>query len=122
MNTSFIRNIGGTNPSHNVMLRVTYWYIVVDPGFREVDADNPGKEIDLRCMFKLLCKQQQSWLTRLNAVAPPIAHIKSDCRMDRCWLQQALGDAMHSMSRGAGYNQRCLMRDIMLLGNRSAFL
>jgi IS5 family transposase len=32
--------------------------------------------------------------------------------MDRCWLQGALGDALHSISCAAGYNLRWLLRAI----------
>jgi IS5 family transposase len=73
--------------------------IVVDLGFRGVDADNPGKEIIHRGKFKSLSKQQKGWLKRRTAVEPAIGHLKSDHRMDRCWLQGALGDALHSPPR-----------------------
>ncbi len=42
--------------------------------------------------------------------------------MDRCWLQGALGDALHSISCAAGYNLRWLMRAIVRLGISLAFL
>jgi hypothetical protein len=42
--------------------------------------------------------------------------------MDRCWLQGALGDALHSISCAAGYNLRWLMRAIVRLGISPAFL
>lgn len=97
-------------------------HIVVDLGFRGVDADNPGKEIIHRGKFKSLSKQQKGWLKRRTAVEPAIGHLKSDHRMDRCWLQGALGDALHSISCAAGYNVRWLMRAITRLGISPAFL
>ena len=45
-----------------------------------------------------------------------IGHTKSDNRMDRCWLQGALGDALHALSCAAGYNIRWLLRAIARLG------
>ena len=42
--------------------------------------------------------------------------------MDRCWLQGALGDALHTLSCAAGYNLRWLMRAITRLGLGPAFL
>jgi hypothetical protein len=36
--------------------------------------------------------------------------------MDRCWLQGALGDALHALSCAAGYNIRWLLRAIARLG------
>ena len=97
-------------------------HIVVDLGFRGVDAENPGKEIIHRGKFKSLSKQQKGWLKRRTAVEPAIGHLKSDHRMDRCWLQGALGDALHSISCAAGYNLRWLMRAIVRLGISPAFL
>jgi IS5 family transposase len=36
--------------------------------------------------------------------------------MDRCWLQGAVGDALHALSCAAGYNIRWLLRAIARLG------
>jgi len=96
--------------------------VVVDLGFRGVDADNPGVQIIHRGKFKGLSPQQKGWLRRRQAVEPAIGHLKSDHRMDRCWLQGALGDALHSISCAAGYNLRWLLRAIARLGIGSAFL
>jgi len=93
-------------------LPVKLKHIVVDLGFRGVDADNPDKQIIHRGKFKSLSPQQKGWLRRRQAVEPAIGHLKSDHRMDRCWLQGALGDALHSISCAAGYNLRWLMRAI----------
>ena len=97
-------------------------HIVVDLGFRGVDADNPDKEIIHRGKFKSLTPKQKGWLKRRSAVEPAIGHLKSDHRMDRCWLQGALGDALHSISCAAGYNLRWLLRAIARLGIVALFL
>jgi IS5 family transposase len=96
----------------NVMqdLPVKIKEIVVDLGFRGVDDDNPGKEIIHRGKIKSLSRQQKGWLRRRQAVEPAIGHLKSDHRMDRCWLQGAVGDALHALSCAAGYNLRWLLR------------
>jgi transposase, IS5 family len=86
--------------------------IVVDLGFRGVDADNPGMEIIHRGKFKSLSRQQKTWLRRRQAVEPTIGHLKSDHRMERCWLQGAVGDALHAVSCAAGFNLRWLLRAI----------
>jgi IS5 family transposase len=96
--------------------------VVADLGFRGVDADNPGKEIIHRGKFKSLNPQQKAWLRRRQAVEPAIGHLKSDHRMDRCWLKGALGDALHTISCAAGYNLRWLLRAIAKLGIGPAFL
>jgi transposase, IS5 family len=109
-----------TNLTQDIAL--TLKHIVVDLGFRGVDADNPDKEIIHRGKFKRLSKQQKSWLKRRTAVEPAIGHLKSDHRMDRCWLKGALGDALHAISCAAGYNLRWLLRAIARLGLGAVFL
>ena len=94
---------------------------IVDLGFRGVDADNPGVEIIHRGKYKSLTSQQRRWLKRRQAIEPAIGHTKSDNRMDRCWLQGALGDAPHALSCAAGYGIRWLLRAIARLGVASIF-
>ena len=90
---------------------------IVDLGFRGVDADNPGVEIIHRGRYKSLTSQHKRWLKRRQAIEPMIGHTKSDNRMDRCWLQGALGDALHALSCAAGYNIRWLLRAIARLAS-----
>ena len=96
--------------------------VVVDLGYRGVDADNPGIEIIHRGRYKTMTDQQKRWLKRRQAIEPMIGHVKFDNRMDRCWLQGALGDALHALSCAAGYNIRWLLRAIVRLGLKVAFL
>ena len=100
-------------------LPVKLKHIVVDLGFRGVDADNPDKQIIHRGKFKSLSPQQKGWLRRRQAVEPAIGHLKSDHRMDRCWLQGSVGDALHAVSCAAGYNLRWLLRAIADGGTRA---
>ena len=53
---------------------------------------------------------------QVKAIEPLIGHTKANHRMDRCWLQGAVGDALHALSCAAGYNIRWLMRAIARLG------
>jgi IS5 family transposase len=87
--------------------------VIVDLGFRGVDADNPGVQIIHRGKYKTLTALQRRWLKRRQAIEPMIGHTKSDHRMDRCWLSGQLGDALHALSCAAGYNIRWLMRAIL---------
>ena len=96
--------------------------VIVDLGYRGVDQDNPTVEIIHRGKYKSLTKQQRRWLKRRQAVEPAIGHLKSDHRMDRCWLQGQLGDALHAVLCAAGYNLRWLMRAMVRLGQKAAFL
>ena len=77
--------------------------VIVDLGFRGVDTDNPDVNIIHRGKYKSLTMPQRRWLKRRQAVEPAIGHLKSDHRMDRCWLQGKLGDALHAVLCAAGY-------------------
>ena len=77
--------------------------VVVDLGFRGVDRDNPKVEIIHRGKYKSLTRQQRRWLKRRQAVEPAIGHLKSDHRMDRCWLKGEMGDAVHAVLCATGY-------------------
>jgi transposase, IS5 family len=91
---------------------------VVDLGFRGVDVEAAIGAVQLihRGKFKSLDKQQRKWLKRRQAIEPAIGHTKSDHRMDRCWLQGATGDALHTVLCAAGFNIRWLLRAIAAKG------
>jgi IS5 family transposase len=95
--------------------------VIVDLGYRGVDADNPGVQIIHRGKYKSLSEHERRLLKRRQAIEPLIGHTKADHRMDRCWLQGALGDALHALSCAAGYNIRWLLRAITRLGLRGLF-
>lgn len=69
-----------------------------------------------------LTKRQRRWLKRRQAIEPAIGHLKTDHRMDRCWLQGSLGDALHAVLCAAGYNLRWLLRAIARLGLKALYL
>jgi len=69
-----------------------------------------------------LPRQQREGLKRRQTVGPAIGHLKSCCRMDRCRLQGQLGDALHTVLCATGYHLRWLLRAIVRLGLRAAFL
>jgi IS5 family transposase len=87
--------------------------VVVDFGYRGVDKDNPGVEIIHRGKYKSLTKQQRRWLKRRQAIDPAIGHLKTDNRMDQCWLFGQLGDALHTVLCAAGYSLRWLVRALV---------
>lgn len=94
----------------------------MDLGYRGVDHDNPDVQIIHRGKYKSLTAQQRRWLKRRQAVEPAIGHLKSDHRMDRCWLQGQLGDAMHAVLCATGYNLRWLLRAMLRLGLKAIYL
>ena len=95
--------------------------VIVDLGYRGVDADNPGVQIIHRGKYKSLTDHEKRLLKRRQAIEPLIGHTKADHRMDRCWLQGAVGDALHALSCAAGYNIRWLLRAIVRLGLKGLF-
>ncbi len=103
-------------------LQVQIKEVVVDLGYRGIDEDNPGKLIIHRGKLKSLCPQQKAWLRRRQAIEPAIGHLKSDHRLDRCWLKGEIGDALHAISCAAGYNLRWLLRAVARLGIGPIFL
>jgi transposase, IS5 family len=90
--------------------------VIVDLGYRGVDADNTGVQIIHRGKYKSLSDHEKRLLKRRQAIEPLIGHTKADHRMDRCWLKGAVGDALHALSCAAGYNIRWLLRAIARLG------
>jgi IS5 family transposase len=95
--------------------------VIVDLGYRGVDADNPGVQIIHRGKYKSLSDHEKRRLKRRQAIEPLIGHTKTDHRMDRCWLKGAVGDALHALSCAAGYNIRWLLRAIARLGLGALF-
>ena len=95
--------------------------VIVDLGYRGVDADNPGVQIIHRGKYKSLSDHEKRLLKRRQAIEPLIGHTKADHRMDRCWLTGAEGDALHALCCAAGYNIRWLLRAIARLGLGALF-
>ena len=87
--------------------------VLVDLGFRGVDADNPDVDLIHRGKYRSLSAKQRRWLQRRQAIEPAIGHLKHDHRMDRCWLPGALGDALQAVLCAAGYNLRWLIRAVL---------
>lgn len=90
--------------------------VIVDLRYRGVDANNPGVQIIHRGKHKSLSDHDKRPLKRRQAIELLIGHTKADHRMDRCWLQGAVGVALHALSCAAGYNIRWLLRAIVRLG------
>ena len=95
--------------------------VIVDLGYRGVDADDPGVQLIHRGKYKSLSDHEKRLPKRRQAIEPLIGHTKADHRMDRCWLQGAVGDALHALSCAAGFNIRWLLRAITRLGLKGAF-
>ncbi|KOR46083.1 transposase, partial [Xanthomonas oryzae] len=86
---------------------------IVDLGYRGREVD--GVQILHRGKAKTLTRRQWGWIKRRQAVEPVIGHLKQDCRLNRCYLTGAQGDALHVLGCAAGYNLRWLLRWIAFL-------
>ncbi|OOW91485.1 transposase [Xanthomonas campestris pv. vitistrifoliae] len=86
---------------------------IVDLGYRGREVD--GVQVLHRGKAKTLTRRQWRWIKRRQAVEPVIGHLKEDCRLRRCWLKGAEGDALHVLGCAAGYNLRWLLRWIAFL-------
>lgn len=86
---------------------------IVDLGYRGREVD--GVQVLHRGKPKSLTRRQWGWVKRRQAVEPVIGHLKDDCRLRRCHLKGAEGDALHVIACAAGYNLRWLMRWIAIL-------
>ena len=51
---------------------------------------------------------------RRSAIESAIGYMKSDGRLRRNWLKGSLGDALHAVLCGAGYNLRMILRALRL--------
>ncbi len=81
---------------------------IVDLGYRGRDVE--GVQILHRGKAKTLTRRQWRWIKRRQAVEPVIGHLKQDCRLNRCHLKGAQGDALHVLGCAAGDNLRWLLR------------
>ena len=95
--------------------------VLVDLGFRGVDAEVSSVQLIHRGKHKTLTSTQRRWLKRRQAIEPIIGHVKHDHGMRRCWLKGQTGDALHAVLCAAGYNLRWLLRAIVRLGMRLVF-
>ena len=91
------------------------------PGYRGVAAENPGVQIIHRDKYKSLSDPEKRLLKRRRTIEPLIGHTKTDHRMDRCWLQGAVSDALHALCDAAGYNIHWLLSAIVRLGLQGLF-
>ena len=95
---------------------------IVDRGYRGVEVDG----------VRILRSGQRRWITRTlkamiqrrSAIAPTIGRMKMDGRLGRIPLKGALGDALHAVLGGAGYNLRLLIKQLRLFctGVRAALM
>lgn len=95
--------------------------VLVDLGFRGVDADISSVHLIHRGKHKTPTRTKRRWLKRRQEIEPIIGHVKHDQGMRRCWLKGETGDGLHAVLCAAGYNLRWLLRAIVHLGLSAIF-
>jgi IS5 family transposase len=90
--------------------------VYVDRGYRGVEDQNPGVEINHHGKRRRLDEITLEKLKRRQSIEPVIGHLKQDHRMGRCHLRGEIGDRIHTVLCAAGYNIRWLLRMIVKKG------
>lgn len=68
--------------------------VIVDLGYRCPALEET--EVLHRGNPKQLAQCQCQWVKLRQAIDWVMGHVKEDCRMRRCWLKGAEGDAVHT--------------------------
>lgn len=90
--------------------------VCTDLGYRGGDASIPSIKQIHRGKSKRLNKEEKQLVKQRSAIEPVIGHLKSDHRMDRCYLKGKDGDSIHAVLCAAGFNIRWLLRMIAKKG------
>jgi IS5 family transposase len=67
-------------------------------------------------MKRQMTEEERKLASRRQAIEFIIGHLKTDHRLDRCYLKGQTGDAIYTVLCAAGYNIKWLMRRILQKG------
>ena len=90
--------------------------VYVDRGYRLKKEDRLPIRTLLPDLKHLMTEEERKLASRRQAIEPIIGHLKSDHRLDRCYLNGQTGGAIHAVLCAAGYNIKWLMRMILQKG------
>ena len=82
--------------------------VCVDKGYRGHDYRGPAT-VHIGMGSRHRPRSERLRRRRRSAVEPKIGHLKSDNRMDRCFLRGLVGDAINAVLAAAGSNLRKLL-------------
>jgi IS5 family transposase len=82
----------------------------VDKGYRKHDYKGSATIRLAGSSNAALSWSQRKRKRRRSAIEPVIGHLKSDHRLDRCFLKGRVGDANNLIGSAAGFNMRKLLR------------
>jgi transposase, IS5 family len=84
--------------------------VYVDKGYRGHEYTGTAEVHVAGQRYKSSSRMERRRRRRRSAVEPKIGHLKSDHRMDRCFLAGLQGDAINAVLAAAGANMRKLLR------------
>ncbi len=87
--------------------------VYVDRGYRNHGCDEQVVMVD-RARRGKLSKGVWKNLKHRSAIEPVIGHLKSDCRLERNYLQGEEGNAINAILSAAGYNFRKILKGLSL--------
>ena len=96
----------------NTSVAVTDAY--VDKGYRGHDYQGDATVHLAGSSHRGMSRTKRKRRRRRSAVEPIIGHMKSDHRMDRCFLTGLIGDEINAILTAAGLNLRKLLRGFVL--------
>jgi IS5 family transposase len=81
---------------------ITPQTVYVDRGYRLKKEDRLPIRTLLPDMKRQMTEEERKLASRRQAIEPIIGHLKSDHRLDRCYLKGQTGDAIHAVLCAAG--------------------
>jgi IS5 family transposase len=81
----------------------------VDKGYRGHDYTGSAR-VHITGQSRSVSRAERRRRRRRSAIEPKIGHLKSDHRMNRCFLAGLMGDAINAVLAAAGANLRKLLR------------
>jgi IS5 family transposase len=117
--------LAGTLGAVEAMTGTAVLEACVDKGYRGHDYAGPAK-VHIGPGSRFRPRAERLRRRRRSAVEPKIGHLKSDCRMDRCFLKGLVGDAINAILAAAGSNLRklpallsCALTEWLTLGAKT---
>ena len=92
--------------------KVTVVEANVDKGYRGHDYQGAAVIRIAGSSNRGLSVSERKRKRRRSAIEPVIGHLKSDHRLDRCFLHERIGDALNVIGSAAGFNVRKLLRSL----------
>jgi len=90
--------------------KVSVTEAAVDKGYRGHDYKGPAAIRIAGSSHSGLSWSERKRKRRRSAIEPVIGHLKSDHRLDRCFLKGRTGDVLNLIGSAAGFNIRKLLR------------